>query len=68
MGEHSLLNDALDKGIQLTPFLIIGRADIIHAVVKQEVGNLILLALLVKSDGDTPLLFYEGHTGNIAMH
>ena len=65
MREFHFLHDTLDKGIELAPFLIIRRADIIDAVIEQKIGNLVLFALGVEPDRNPALLFHESHTRDI---
>ena len=65
MRELHFLNNALDERIQVAPFLIVGGADVVDAVVKEQVGDGVLFALLIERDGYAPLLFHEGHAGDV---
>ena len=63
--ECLFLNDALNQRIQIAALLVVGRANVIYTVVKKQIGNLVLLTLLVNGDRYAALLFDERHAGNI---
>ena len=63
--ECLFLNDALNQRIQITALLVVGRANVVYAVVEKQIGNLVLLTLLVNGDRYATLLFDERHAGNI---
>ena len=65
MRKLHFLHNAFDERIQIAPFLIIRRANIVDAVIQKQVGYLIFLALGIKRNGNTALLFHERHTRNI---
>ena len=65
MGELHLLDNALDKGVKVTALLVVCGADVIYTVIEKKVGNLVLLSLLIHSNGGTALLLNKGHTGDV---
>ena len=63
--ECLFLNDALNQRVKVSAFLVISRTNVVYAVIKKKVGNLVLFSLLVNGNRNTALFFDKGHARNI---